>query len=133
MQERICEVCRISGDGLRIILYKPHDTVVGDKPVPLPSRGADSIYSYENLPQKHHRKYVHASRFVALVRAQTAKVTIYTNKAKCSTMENTPNPNCDVQFYDNVRVSLANYYCVCKSKLLLLISLLKDVFDLFFH
>ncbi|XP_015593483.1 serine/threonine-protein kinase PLK4 [Cephus cinctus] len=103
--ERVGEVCRISGDGLRIILYRPADsTEVGSQPLPLPSRGADSIHSYESLPHRHHRKYLYAARFVKLVRAKTPKLTLYTVRAKCLYMENGPQPDCEMHFYDGVKL-----------------------------
>ncbi|KYN06911.1 Serine/threonine-protein kinase PLK4 [Cyphomyrmex costatus] len=103
--ERINEVCRISGDGLRIVLYKLNPTVeIGMQPPPLPNRGADSIYSYENLPTCHHRKYVYAFRFVKLVQAKTPKLTLYTQRSKCLFMENGPQPDCEVHFYNGIKV-----------------------------
>ncbi|EFN78661.1 serine/threonine-protein kinase PLK4 [Harpegnathos saltator] len=104
-KEKINEVCRISGDGLRVVLYKPHVALeVGSQPPPLPSRGADSIYSYENLPACHHRKYMYAVLFVKLVRAQTSKLTLYTQRSKCLFMENGPQPNCEVHFYNGMKI-----------------------------
>ncbi|XP_020284452.1 serine/threonine-protein kinase PLK4 [Pseudomyrmex gracilis] len=103
--EKVVDVCRISGDGLRIVLYKPDViTNVGSRPPPLPSRGADSIYSYENLPSCHHRKYEYAYRFVKLVQAKTAKLTLYTQRAKCVIMENGPEPDCEMHFYNRVQI-----------------------------
>ncbi|XP_031844945.1 polo like kinase SAK isoform X2 [Nomia melanderi] len=103
--EKVGEVCRISSDGLRVVLYKPTISVeVGSQPPALPARGADSIYSYENLPARHHRKYVYASRFIKLVRAKTPKLTLYTNRSKCLFMENGPHPDCEVHFYNGVKV-----------------------------
>ncbi|XP_066589656.1 serine/threonine-protein kinase PLK4 [Prorops nasuta] len=102
--EKISEVCRISNDGLRIVIYKPAITEVGSQPAPIPSRGADSIYSYENLPARHHRKYLYAHRFVKLVKAKTPKLTLYTQRAKCFYMENGPQPDCDLLFYDGINI-----------------------------
>ncbi|XP_011880255.1 PREDICTED: serine/threonine-protein kinase PLK4 [Vollenhovia emeryi] len=103
--EKITEVCRVSGDGLRVVLYKPSTTTeIGSQPLPLPSRGADSIYSYENLPACHHRKYLYAFRFVKLVQAKTSKLTLYTQRAKCLFMENGPQPDCEVHFYNGIKV-----------------------------
>lgn len=89
--EVIKEVCLISPDGLRIVIFEP-DNGVGvrpmDKPPPLPQEGADCIYSYENFPQKHWKKYMYAARFVDLVRAKTPKVTYYSPKSKFQLMEN---------------------------------------------
>ncbi|XP_046626383.1 serine/threonine-protein kinase PLK4 isoform X1 [Neodiprion virginianus] len=105
-KEKVSEVCRISGDGLRIVLYKASDgTSVGNEPPPLPSRGADSIHSYETLPQRHHRKYIYAARFVRLVRAKTPKLTLYTPKAKCLFMENGPHPDFELHFYNGAKIT----------------------------
>lgn len=85
-------------------MYKPKGTpVLGAQPPPLPECGADSIYSYENLPKKHHRKYLHAARLLSLLRAKTPKITLYTNRAKCFYMENGPKPNCEILFYDGTK------------------------------
>jgi polo-like kinase 4 len=87
-EEKITDVCRISSDGLRIILYQPKATKVQDKPPKVPSNGADHIYSYDNLPEKHWKKYKYAHRFIQMVRAKTPKVTFYSELAKCQLMEN---------------------------------------------
>lgn len=88
---RVHDVCRISSDGLRIVLYQPNNgkgVKVRDQPPELPSNGADRIYNYENLPEKHWKKYLYAHRFVQMVRAKTPKVTFYSDIAKCQLMEN---------------------------------------------
>ncbi|KAJ8668601.1 hypothetical protein QAD02_010264 [Eretmocerus hayati] len=104
-KERISEVFRISNDGLRVILYKPTEALQpGNQPPDLPARGADSIYSYESLPIKHHKKYQYAARFIGLVRAKTPKITYYTNLAKSLFMENGPRPDCETHFYDGIKV-----------------------------
>lgn len=90
-EERVQDVCRISSDGLRIVLYQPNHgkgVKVQDRPPHLPSSGADHIFSYENLPEKHWKKYLYAHRFVQMVRAKTPKVTFYSSLAKCQLMEN---------------------------------------------
>lgn len=90
-KEMVCEVCRISPDGLRIILYEPEGgkgVPPSNTPPPLPSLGTDQIFSFESLPEKHWKKYSYAAKFVDLVRAKTPKVTYYTDKAKCLLMEN---------------------------------------------
>lgn len=68
----------------------------------MPEAGADSIYSYENLPSKHHKKYVYASRFIQLVRAKTPKITYYSSKGKCDLMENLE--NFEITFYDGEKI-----------------------------
>lgn len=49
------------------MLYQPNrgkGVAVADVPPPLPSKGADAIYSYENLPSEYWKKYTYASRLV---------------------------------------------------------------------
>lgn len=90
-KEMVCEVCRISPDGVRIILYEPEGgkgVPPAANPPPLPAVGTDQIFSLESLPEKHWKKYSYAAKFVDLVRAKTPKVTFYTDKAKCLLMEN---------------------------------------------
>lgn len=98
------EVCRITSDGMRIAIYSlPKSREVGSEPPQIPENEA-SLYSFQNLPSCHYKKYVYAARFVQVVRANTPKITLYTNLAKCLYMENGPNPNCDVYFYDGIEV-----------------------------
>jgi polo-like kinase 4 len=90
-EERVVDVCRISSDGLRIVLYQPNQgkgCKIAETPPELPTHGADHIYSYENLPERHWRKYLYAHRFIEMVRAKTPKVTFYSELAKCQLMEN---------------------------------------------
>lgn len=75
---------------------------IQDCPPDLPESGADSIYSYENLPSKHQKKYVYASRFIQLVRAKTPKITYYSAKAKCDLMENLD--NFELTFYEGEKI-----------------------------
>lgn len=90
-KEMVCEVCRISPDGLRIVLYEPEGgkgVAPSASPPALPADGTDQIFSFESLPEKHWKKYSYAAKFVDLVRAKTPKVTYHTDKAKCLLMEN---------------------------------------------
>lgn len=75
---------------------------IQDCPPDLPESGADSIYSYENLPSKHQKKYVYASRFIQLVRAKTPKITYYSPKGKCDLMENLE--NFEITFYNGEKI-----------------------------
>ncbi|XP_018571436.1 serine/threonine-protein kinase PLK4 [Anoplophora glabripennis] len=105
-REMVCEVMKISSDGLRIILYEPEGgkgVPPSDKPPILPSQGADKIFSIENLPEKHWKKYMYAFKFVDLVRAKTPKVTYYTDKAKCLLMENLI--DFETCFYDGAKIT----------------------------
>ncbi|XP_034247206.1 serine/threonine-protein kinase PLK4 [Thrips palmi] len=110
-EERVVDVCRISNDGLRIVLYQMNGgrgCLARDKPPDLPEQGADAIYSYESLPEKHWKKYEYAVRFVNLVSAKTPKVTLYSDKAKSHLMENMPNPDFESCFYDGGKISRTN-------------------------
>ncbi|XP_058462904.1 serine/threonine-protein kinase PLK4 isoform X2 [Malaya genurostris] len=103
-QDRVVDVCRISSDGLRFILYHPEGgkgSVVKDEPPDLPSSGADSIFSYESIPEKHWKKYMYASRFVQMVKAKTPKITYYSEMAKCQLMESLE--DYEVSFYSGTK------------------------------
>ncbi|PNF27102.1 hypothetical protein B7P43_G08540 [Cryptotermes secundus] len=114
-EDRVVDVCRISGDGLRIVLYRPNGGLgcaVGDSPPGIPEEGADAIYSFESLPAKHWKKYVYASRFVNLVKAKTPKVTFYSDKAKCLLMENDPDPDFEACFYEGGKITKVSGECI---------------------
>lgn len=110
-EEIVKEVCLISPDGMRIVIFEP-DKGRGvrpmDKPPPLPQQGADSIYSYENLPEKHWKKYMYAARFVDLVRAKTPKVTYYSPKTKFQLMENLM--DYEANFYEGKSLLIYFYF-----------------------
>lgn len=103
-EEQITEICKISKDGMKIIIYtvdnktKPLNTDHDPKP--------DEVFTYHNLPQKHWKKYLYASRFVELVKAKTPKITLYTSLAKCQLMENTT--DIDIFFYSGEKVTYTN-------------------------
>lgn len=63
---------------------------VAESPPPMPSAGADTMYNYENIPEKHWKKYCYAHKFVDLVKRRTPKMTYYSPLAKCYLMENVP-------------------------------------------
>uniref|UniRef100_A0A8C2ZCN0 Serine/threonine-protein kinase SAK n=1 Tax=Cyclopterus lumpus TaxID=8103 RepID=A0A8C2ZCN0_CYCLU len=103
-QERVKEVLRISGDGLMVTIYQPN----GGKGLPVldcpPALPEDIlICSYGDLPEKYWKKYQYASRFVQLVKSKTPKVTFYTKYAKVMLMENSPNADLEVCFYDGAK------------------------------
>lgn len=50
--------------------------------------------------EKYWKKYQYATKFVQLVKSKTPKVTLFTKFAKCMLMENTPNADLEVCFYD---------------------------------
>ncbi|XP_016310523.1 serine/threonine-protein kinase PLK4-like [Sinocyclocheilus anshuiensis] len=103
-QERVKEVLRISCDGSMVTVYQPNEGKgfpVLDHP---PSPPEDIlICSYEDLPEKYWKKYQYATKFVQLVKSKTPKVTLYTKFAKCMLMENTPNADLEVCFYDGAK------------------------------
>lgn len=105
-KDTVCEVMKISSDGLRIVMYEPNGgsgVPLADEPPPMPIQGADKIYGLENLPEKQRKKYQYAAKFVDLVRAKTPKVTYYTDKAKCFLMENLT--DFEVCFYDSGKIT----------------------------
>ncbi|XP_041827513.1 serine/threonine-protein kinase PLK4 isoform X2 [Melanotaenia boesemani] len=103
-QERVKEVLRISCDGSMVTIYQPNDGKgfpVLDCP-PAPPEDI-LICSFEDLPEKYWKKYQYASKFVQLVKSKTPKVTLYTKYAKVMLMENSPNADLEVCFYDGAK------------------------------
>ncbi|XP_051578300.1 serine/threonine-protein kinase PLK4-like isoform X2 [Myxocyprinus asiaticus] len=103
-QERVKEVLRISCDGSMVTVYQPNEGKgfpVLDHP-PTPPEDI-LICSYEDLPEKYWKKYQYATKFVHLVKSKTPKVTLYTKFAKCMLMENSPNADLEVCFYDGAK------------------------------
>ncbi|KAL1373838.1 hypothetical protein pipiens_001684 [Culex pipiens pipiens] len=103
--DRVVDVCRISSDGLRFVLYHPDGgkgVAVKDEPPDLPPGGADAIFSYEHLPEKHWKKYAYAARFVQMVKAKTPKITYYSERAKCQLMETLE--DYEASFYSGTKV-----------------------------
>lgn len=89
-EERVYDVCRISSDGLHIIMFQPNrgkGLRLQQQPPEIPQDGADHMYGYGNLPEKHFKKYLYAHRFVQMVRAKTPKVTFYSELGKSQLME----------------------------------------------
>ncbi|XP_055856439.1 serine/threonine-protein kinase PLK4 [Episyrphus balteatus] len=89
-EDRITDIIWISKDGMRVVLYQPDSgrgLQIRDEPPEMPTTGADGIFSYENLPSKHWKKYIYAYRFVSLVKGKTPKITYYSSQAKCQLME----------------------------------------------
>lgn len=102
-EERIVDVCRISSDGHRVLMFQP--TVHGgakvddEGPIEIPPMATQEHFTYDTLPQKHWKKYVYAARFVSLVKAKTPKVTYYSARAKCVLMES--GTDFEMHFYEN--------------------------------
>lgn len=58
------------------------------------------MFDFFFLLEKYWKKYQYASKFVQLVKSKTPKVTLYTKYAKVMLMENSPNADLEVCFYD---------------------------------
>lgn len=56
---------------------------------------------------------IYRFRFVNLLRAKTPKVTFYSEKAKCLLMENDPDPDFEVCFYEGKQL-YSEVYFLCK-------------------
>ncbi|XP_041359491.1 serine/threonine-protein kinase PLK4-like isoform X2 [Gigantopelta aegis] len=101
-QEKVIEVFSISSDGQHISIFQPnngHGVLIADDP-PSPGQGPLKTFTFGTMPEKYYKKYQYATRFVNLVRSKTPKVTIYTRRAKCMLMENSPDPDFEAVFYD---------------------------------
>ncbi|XP_030032630.2 serine/threonine-protein kinase PLK4 [Manduca sexta] len=101
-EEKVMEICKISKDGMKIIIFsvdKNNKKNIDINRDPNP----DEVFSYHNLPQKHWKKYLYASRFVDLVKAKTPKITLYTSLAKCQLMEN--GTDFELFFYNGEKVT----------------------------
>lgn len=71
-----------------------------DNPPPMPTNGADAVFNCETLSKENWKKYTYAARFVEMVQTKTPKITLYTEKAKCVLMENKPDPDFEIIFYE---------------------------------
>lgn len=114
----VCEVCRISPDGERIIIYEPDNgrgVLPGSVPPDLPPQGTDQIFNFQNLPEKHWKKYMYAFKFIELVRAKTPKITYYSDKAKCMLMESLV--DFEACFYEGNIRTLYKYQVIQKYKI----------------
>ncbi|XP_011208074.2 serine/threonine-protein kinase PLK4 [Bactrocera dorsalis] len=107
-EDRITDIYWFSKDGMRITIYQPdpgRGLPISEESPPAPADGIaanHSIYSYNNLPSKHWKKYIYASRFVNLVKAKTPKVTFFSKQAKCQLMESMD--DFEVFFYNGAKV-----------------------------
>ncbi|CAG2248016.1 PLK4 [Mytilus edulis] len=108
--EKVVEVMVISVDGQKINVYQPNrgkGEPVGEEPVALPTEPIKS-FVFDLLPEKYWKKYQYAARFVKLVRSKTPKITMYTQKAKCMLMENSPSPDFEAVFYDGAKFTMSS-------------------------
>lgn len=106
--EKVMEVFVISPDGTSVKIYQPNHgkgEPISDHPLSLPESPTKQ-FTFDELPEKYWKKYQYAARFVKLVRSKTPKVTIYTSKAKCMLMENSPNHDFEAVFYDGAKFTM---------------------------
>ncbi|XP_016959402.1 serine/threonine-protein kinase PLK4 [Drosophila biarmipes] len=104
-EDRISDICRISDDGQRIIIYQPdpgRGLPVREHPPDLQIPSGDCVYNYENLPSKHWKKYVYGARFVGLVKSKTPKVTYFSALGKCQLMETMT--DFEIRFYSGAKL-----------------------------
>uniref|UniRef100_A0A2C9JP73 Serine/threonine-protein kinase PLK4 n=1 Tax=Biomphalaria glabrata TaxID=6526 RepID=A0A2C9JP73_BIOGL len=97
----VSKVMAISSDGMKVKLYKPK----GGKAIPVsdqPPPGPDNCetYIYPDMPKEYLDKYRYAARSVAVIRSKTPKVIMYTDRARYMLMDNSPEPDFWVDFYD---------------------------------
>ncbi|XP_072943660.1 serine/threonine-protein kinase PLK4 [Epargyreus clarus] len=104
-EEKVVEICKISKDGMKIVIYSV-DKDKGRMPNTEHDPGPDEVFSYHNLPQKHWKKYLYASRFVDLVKAKTPKITLYSSLAKCQLMEN--GTDIEMFFYSGEKIAFTS-------------------------
>ncbi|KAL5011937.1 hypothetical protein ScPMuIL_010488 [Solemya velum] len=107
-EEHVVDVFVVSANGQEIKMFQPNSSKgvqVSSQPLSLPRTPLKS-FSYNDLPQKYWKKYQYAARFVKLVSSKTPKVTIYTQKAKCMLMENSPEADFEAVFYDGAKLTI---------------------------
>lgn len=108
--DRVTDVCWISGDGKRIVVYHSDSgrgLAIGEHAPEMPAGiSPNCIFSYDNLPPKHWKKYVYAARFVSLVKSKTPKITYFSSQAKCALMESLEDFECC--FYDGSKVTVCS-------------------------
>ncbi|KAL8570276.1 hypothetical protein ACOMHN_011298 [Nucella lapillus] len=95
-QDRLVELLVISGDGEEISVEQ-WKTDTGD------IEKTWKTFTYDSLPEKYWKKYSHVYRFVDLVKSKTAKVTMYSERAKGVLMENQP-PNFEATFFHGPKI-----------------------------
>ncbi|CAI9734144.1 serine/threonine-protein kinase PLK4-like isoform X2 [Octopus vulgaris] len=110
-EEYIAEIFLISQDGHNVTIYQANNGQKFDPNQVPPPHSANVIkktFHLQSLPEKYLKKYQYASKFVNLVRSKTPKVTLYTTKAKCMLMENYPEPDFEVDFYDGAKFTISS-------------------------
>jgi len=106
--EYVVEVLRISEDGIKVTIFSPNGKIgvpLCETPHSVPSTAIS--YAFSALPQKYWKKYQYADKFVRLVKMKTPKITFYSDRSKCSLMENIP-PDFESVFYDGCKVNITS-------------------------
>ncbi|XP_042898662.1 serine/threonine-protein kinase PLK4 isoform X2 [Parasteatoda tepidariorum] len=89
-------ILTVDPEGEYVGVFDPEDRNYTTDDVPdFPKK---KLYSFIDLPDKYWEKYKFIKRFVDCKRAKTPKIIIYTKTAKCSMMENFPDPNFELKF-----------------------------------
>lgn len=94
-EERVAEIFTVSGDGHELRIRHP-------------SRQSETETTYEELGEKHWKKYHYAYKFVELVKSKTPKISMYTSDGKFMLMENSPENSFEANFCDGVKLILAS-------------------------
>eukprot|EP00049_Salpingoeca_infusionum_P025308 m.18512 g.18512 ORF g.18512 m.18512 type:complete len:493 (+) comp7892_c0_seq1:291-1769(+) len=94
---------------LMIIPTRP-DIIVQTQEASSQSSVRNEIFSTATLPSKYHSMYKQLHKLVEMIKAKTAKISLYQPTYRCLIMENSP-PDIDFRFYgaEESRVVLRNY------------------------
>ncbi|ESP02165.1 hypothetical protein LOTGIDRAFT_157319 [Lottia gigantea] len=96
--ETIVETFTVSQDGQEISIMYPRQSNEES------NHKRNKAYSIQELPERFHKKYDHARKFVTLIQSKTPKVTMYNQQAKCMLMENAPIASFEIQFYNGRKI-----------------------------
>ncbi|XP_025087358.1 serine/threonine-protein kinase PLK4-like [Pomacea canaliculata] len=106
--ERVTGLFLVSGDGQEIYVEKWRSSCpvfIQEKCHETHKTSTWQNFSFVTLPYKYWKRYAYAYRFVELVKSKTGKVTIYSDRAKCVLMENSP-PNFEANFYNGPKITM---------------------------
>ncbi|XP_037935431.1 serine/threonine-protein kinase PLK4 isoform X2 [Teleopsis dalmanni] len=79
-ENRITDICRISCDGNRIIIYQPdpgRGLPIREQPLNTSDIGDSFTYSYESLPTRHWKKYVKQAKCHLMESMQDFEISFY--------------------------------------------------------
>ncbi|KAG8185722.1 hypothetical protein JTE90_000710 [Oedothorax gibbosus] len=105
-KQYVSVVAFISSNGKWIDIFKPHNCLVGNSPPPKPNNNKDiNSFPYDDLPSSYWKMYRKAKVLVDFVRATTPRITYYDKDSKCVMMENYPNPDFEMEFFDGGNIT----------------------------